>query len=185
MLEQIRKIVNLNAYSESKYFIGFFESAENKPSEKVIIDIKNLFEKFFIYMGSECWIITSLVKSLWPGCKLNGEAKNDIEALLAGNWISKKNIDDYIDKELPFCTFEYVQNSHKNLILPLFRLIMKYGCLSGHVFFLWPKYEIVIYPHDDIGIGIIAGNNIDGRLKAIKFLEEMKDNVKYVVELKI
>lgn len=46
------------------------------------------------------------------------------------------------------------------------------GNIYGHLFFVWEKDQLVIYPHDDAGFGVIAPPRTEGELPGFNFLRE-------------
>ena len=160
----INKRVNLSAYSKSKFFIGYFEwSFSKEHNDKLVRDCVNLLRSISINYT----IMTKLEIF---------DALSDADKV-----ICRKKFFDILGNEYKFISSDINLNNHedidrvKKIIDGIFQ-----GNLFGHVFFLDKNSEVIIYPHDDLGLGFIAP---DGYLEVINDAIAVNLDEKYSVSL--
>lgn len=150
----LEKIVDLNSYSSSLGFLGYFSYKGRdvkKGGELAIAALeKNIDEK----LKGKITALTSLSLG-GPLCSIkdefeysNYDFENYLMPLVASDFVS-----DYGAKE-GFRSIE-ISGKNKDLLKKACYVQLSLGGLEGHLFILFEDEGILIYPHDEAGFGAI------------------------------
>lgn len=154
------KNINFSGFSNSKNWIGYFEEKYHKDNCLVKESI-SLFNDFFKSDVNSFFLLSSLVyydngaisEELIDYIDLYKKVRQENILRESVNERTYENNKDYIDLSLLNLCFDY------NIFMPLCELVMKLSfsnILGQTCFLINPKLQIALYPHDDIGFGIIA-----------------------------
>lgn len=180
-LKNIVKLKNINfsGFSSSNRWIGYFE-VKQKEDNNLIKEAISLFNNFFKYDINDFFLLSSLAS-----CD-NGAISEEFidyidiykkikEENIFKRYLDKKNNKNIKAKALNLC-FDY------DTFMPLCELVMvlSFNNIFGQICFLInPKLQIALYPHDDIGFGVIALN--DDPTLGIKFLKFCENDSRFRV----
>lgn len=180
-VDLVRSSVLLNSYSSSPNFVGFCSSRVGYGDEE--------YEKLLLNAVLLLLRRIELVSSLNIGISLEDHAKEYSlsksgiacrDALLANGVISNR-----LD-EPPLDYFHFDKEVTEDIALDLIRFQTSLGGASGHSFFLDAGRGVIIYPHDDCGLGFILGGDPDEKATKLDMLKSfLRDNSSLVtVDLK-
>lgn len=162
----IETSLNLNSYSSSDGFAGYF-SNKGRFSKSTARKAIKIFEDFWEMIGEETLLLASTLIIDVPLESLLEDYEytpNDIEEyitpLLKKGFIQIQQIpqiksDSEIDEKGSF-RFYNVDKSELEYICKLFFIIMALGGVQGHLFVAFESENLILYPHDDIGFGIFS-----------------------------
>ncbi|MFZ7267246.1 hypothetical protein ACLSY3_09875 [Avibacterium avium] len=151
------KNINFSSFSKSKNWVGSFE-AKNKRDNMLVKESISLFNNFFKFEVNHFFLLSSLMyydngaisEELINYIDIYKNAKeNNLLRPFVEKFSSKKNININL---LNLC-FDY------NTSISFCELIMElsFNNIIGQTCFLInPELQIALYPHDDIGFGVIA-----------------------------
>lgn len=180
------KDLNNNIKINNKYFLSVcawnneYIIIPKTYSEKCKVAIE-LFKLHFENYFDEIIVATSL----YIDCKkLKGKtleydlsSKGYLLPILKNIFDSKDSINDHIFSELS-SSFRYYKHTNYQEILDLSFLMMGSEILpenSGYLFFILPKFNLIIYPHSDIGYGAFCIDLSKGKDLWKKFEENSKE----------
>ena len=172
--EIIKDYINLDSYSSSNGWVGFCETAENYSFDlcsQVINDFLNYFseemEGATIIFSLSTW---GSVDELVENYGLSDQQVEILHRLKVLGWL-ESNME--ADQSFNLIEFNSNESSHiYNLILS----ILFIGDVLGSIFILIPSKKLILYPHEDIGSGVVTSDsNAD---IAIAFLTHMSKNTK-------
>lgn len=166
-------MVLLSSYSSSSNFVGFCSSRVGYGNE----EYENLL------LGAVLLLLRGrieLVSSLNIGISLEDHAeeyslsKSGIacrDVLLANGVISNRFDEPPIDH------FHFDNEVTENIALGLIRFQTSIGGASGHSFFLDADRGVIVYPHDDCGLGFVLGGTPDEKATKLDMLKSFwRDN---------
>ncbi len=173
--KQLKQSIDLDGYSSSPGWFGFFESTGQYDSN-LIDDALNLFGGYFYDYLSNSKIVFSfsIYESIQKTKKAYSLSKEQ-ENLLS--WLHKQNWLKISPAEAEFISVNSCDYSREDIIM-LISAILRLGDFIGHCFVMFPQLHLIIYPHEDIGFGVVS-TGIDGKEKADKFLRKVARNKKF------
>lgn len=167
----VREVVNLEAYSESRGWLGYFE--RTVPFKREMVAAVQQFICQHWGEDTRFSLVTSLfvqgdVDWLASNRELDQDETICLKQLVSSGWIKSveigggEHVDSTFDVDawllnlhLDFRTFstEFSQSLFRCLLLERF----SFGHFnSGHCFLVLADHGLVLYPHDDTGFGVIA-----------------------------
>lgn len=186
-IKTINKTIELgrfdfSGFSSSNVWIGYFETKNNYNLE-LIKEALNLACQFFKEELNSFIIISALKYSVEYDFinehrfyqKLLSKAKNN-------SLIQPVNdlFYSYLYGDIPLPASSLTISFDKRNFLYLSKLVMGCDAIIGDVcFFISPKLGIAIYPHEDIGFGVISLNN--NRDLGVNFLQYCSRNENFSV----
>ncbi len=173
----LKHIVNLDAYGQSPDFIGYYEADPQGNREEQAID---LFIDFFSGKINECILICSVTQSVFTEDSFTDERKRIIKSLVDKGWFEMDKEDEAVQRD--FNTFTLNQDDTED-IRTVCRLVSD-NCTYGHVFFLWEKDQLVVYPHEEIGFGVLAPPGTEGESIGIDFLSKAAETGIFETDLR-
>lgn len=185
MPDYVKECVNLKSYSKSKGYEGFFCLSEKMSFESVNEAI-NIFFDFWGVVGEQALLFSnatldgdfaSLVESY-------GYTQRDIDHHLKP--VIEKgmlNLDNSVGDQYDWGTFGSMNASLSDFdyIYSLFFIVMNLGGVYGHVFLSFSGKNIVLYPHDDCGFGVISTVKDNVWVERFFALVDSKGNGKFEV----
>lgn len=188
LIEKIKFNMDIEGYAQSKGFIGFFEKFgkyQHGMDDVAINFFLNYFYPSFYqgYVISTLFVDIDFIKS-YSSASIKKETPFYIDYLsrhsliqVINNQYSEIeqeelcknliNMNKYMTKEL--CSFNVFDLSIISSSL------ISWGAARGHLFYYLPKYELIIYPHDDVGFGFINISDTadENNYFALNFLKEV------------
>ncbi|WP_075321184.1 hypothetical protein [Histophilus somni] len=169
--------INFKGFRGSQFWVGYFSARKIKIPDSVDVAIE-LFEQYFKESLDDFFSINCLA--------YDDDAYSDPEALI---YIDEYNfaketgflkpyigeLKNYLDND---DKYEYVPanflsinfDSENFLLYSKIMMAFTFGKVVGQIcFFINPILNVVIYPHDDSGFGVISLS--EDKTEAIKFLE--------------
>lgn len=171
----VKQIIETPAgYSDYKGWIGFFEKNGTLTTAAIDSTINMLFN-YFSNEVSKCEIVFSLswyssIENLCSSFNLSKSNRMLLNNLSKKGWIkfNEKN-------ELGLNVIK--PSNHEHLIIKdLIISIMSIGDDIGHVFIVFPESELILYPHEDIGFGVISTSIDKENEKGLGFLKLASNN---------
>jgi len=165
--------LNLESYSSSNGFVGYFDSVKQVNDDIINISISSFFDYFTNEF--ERMILISSLHISDNACDFKADYGVSEEEyaklftpLVDEGWI--RTIDysnDLSDNEFDAyerkinSEFQYVEmsNSCVDMVKKLFYVVMKYFSCGGHCFFYLRESNLFIYPHEEAGFGLICTDN--------------------------
>lgn len=164
--------INLEAYSTSPGFCGYVEYPENASADSIADEV--------IKQGGEfgpCSVIVSLAH-IDEGEIETPQAKLLLNKLVSAGWVrsfsaakwdqlakevsADPRSDDFRNNVLnhDFRTFDFASSTDNDQLAQLFAFVIALRSWSfllvGHIFIFWKTKGLVVYPHEDKGVGCIA-----------------------------
>lgn len=164
-LRLLKRIVNLEGYGNSLYFIGYYESV---PFGKYKKEAADLFIDFFSQRFDRAVLICSLTQSVITENFLSDENRKYLEDMVSRGWIELDKQDEDIHEKFRMYP---LMNDDIRPIRSLCELVLD-GRTYGHIFFVWEADQLVVYPHDDVGFGVLAPPRTKGECTGSDFLRE-------------
>ena len=193
------KRINVDSYSQSGGFIGFFERSvhyKNGLEEIASSYFINCFLPLFHngYVISSLYMTNEFIRTYLPN-KLRKITLWYSDYLLSKKLIhifddncSTSEIDKAADDLSALKKYQVIELSKFSLIdISAISLVpMSVSGIFGHLLFYFPKYELIVYPHDDTGFGVIdvsSPPNINNYF-AVNFLKGANNLNGFVYNLK-
>lgn len=167
----IQKFVNLESYSSSPGFLGYFERV-GQFNEQICHNAINIFFEAFKPLNCRYDLASSLyVDSNLSALREEYNIPDDyfvvyIEPLIDAGAInvvnhedlkSKYEWDEYIKKTDSLDKhFVVLNNQNKELLKKIFFSVMFIDGIKGHCFAIIENKELIVYPHEDIGFGFVS-----------------------------
>lgn len=137
-LKLLKRIVNLQGYGNSLYFIGYYESVPFGEWEKEATD---LFVNFFSQKFDEAVLVCSVTQSVIKEDFLSNEERKYLGDMVSRGWIELNRQDEDIHERFRVYPLD---NDDIQAVRSLCELIIK-GHTYGHIFFVWEKDQLVVY----------------------------------------
>lgn len=176
--------IDFSAFSNSKGWIGYFEG-KYKKDNYLVKETISIFNSFFKHDIKDFFLLSSLMYC--DNGAISEEFINYIDAYrkakkenLLRCFSNKKINEDGIEAESLILCFDY------DIFMPLCELVMalSFNNIWGQTCFLInPKLQIAVYPHEDIGFGVISLNE-DPSL-GVEFLKFCKKDKRFDVYIDI
>lgn len=175
---------NFSGFSSSNLWIGYFE-AEKVHNLVLVKDAINLVYEFFKDNLDDFIMISALKYSKEYNFKNEGEYYYRLfQRAKKYNLIQETTdiFDNYLYGDITLPADCLTISLDKRLFLCLTKLVMGCNAILGNVcFFISPKLNIAIYPHEDIGFGIISLS--DDKSLGIEFLTFCSQNKNFTVHI--
>jgi len=170
LIRKFEENTNLKSYSSSIGFEGFFYR-KGKHSLSKVDNAINFFQKFWRSTIDDTLILGSTLKidspleSLINDCNYKtSDIVDYINPLInkkiikIGGMLVNGDTLNSGDENEAGANFLYqeVKFESANLIKKVLFVIMALGGVYGHLFILFEKSNLIVYPHDDIGFGAIS-----------------------------
>lgn len=175
-IDYVRANVVLDSYSSSMNFKGFCFSEIGWGDEKYISILLSIIESLVGRL--------QLVSSLNVGLNLDEHAQAYSicgKEKTCRNLLVEAGIITNIEGGVPPSVFHFSEEVDKDTALNLIRYQTSVGGASGHAFFVDSKNGVIVYPHDDCGLGFIIMPNVKSPTKKLKFLKEIELQYKNVM----
>ncbi len=162
-LQIIKEHVDLDSYSFSPGWIGFFERSGRFSEQQCNEAIDLLFDACDL-CTAHCVLICNLFvigsdADLREQYDLNDDDFRDfVYPLIARGAVQRKDdidIDEYCQK-VSSRSFSVFEEPSFELLRKVFFGMMAVGGIRGHCFGVIPHLRLVIYPHEEIGFGFIC-----------------------------
>lgn len=177
-MKRLLSSVNKDSYSFSKGFVGYCytDKCDNKLSYVNIMIELIEFLAPSARMASSLNLNYSLEEHKDGYCTTTSEDKL-VESLIQSKVMSfcDPNADENFFKDFEMLNREQVSNSIYFMIF--------LGGASGHLFFVDVKESIVIYPHDDGGLGFIFNGGEEQRQNQLELLSTFHKRYKEAFQL--
>lgn len=166
--------VNLSAYASSQGFLGWFEAKDRSCEEKTYEIAIGLFLTWIAEINIDFWLVSTLTH--WcPDDVLSDEVSlRSIRSFREKGWlvesrsgaVSSGSVDSMANQDIDntkndtedgFRVIDF-QEAIVNDLIMLTRLMFRHY-VDGHLFFVWPTLQLCVYPHADIGYGVIGVDN--------------------------
>jgi len=188
MLDSILRVVtsvNLDSYSSSNKFVGFFEKRGRYKDvfPKMAID---LFFGFFGGLIDGVVVVSSLHANLDKVGFSGTPSEDDRDVLLVRKLVTSRFLKAFSYTEefgenyesdryrwgvaAAWNNFEEFSGCDSSIIESLLLARMTVYGLCGHCFLVFDKIGLALYPHDDMGFGVIALNDAADLVVAREFL---------------
>ncbi len=195
----LRRNVDLNSYSFSPGFLGYFEKKGAFDEAKCFAAIESFF-KFLDFLQDETTMISSLhiendLMKVQREYDISDNHINEylkplinsgvIETVDFDAFQGDPNSSEYSDKlECLWLRFREFASGDKFFLERAMFSVMGIGGTRGHLFFLLDSIKIIAYPHDDIGFGFVnCSDNPKDKMQCLLKTEfsskEFDDNFKW------
>ena len=175
---------NFSGFSSSSLWVGYFES-QNAHNLTLIKEALNLAYDVFKDDLNEFIAISSLKYSKEYDFKNEGKYYfNLLRRAKKYNLIQESTevFEDYLYGDIPLPADCLTISLDKKLFPCLAKLVMGCNAVLGNIcFFISPKLNIAIYPHEDLGFGVISLS--EDRSLCIEFLEFCSKNKNFIVHI--
>lgn len=177
-IEFIKNQVDLNAYSLSRGFLGYCYLKDGTCDDASCIDhcIAMLDEIFTDAIVVSSLRIYGALKAYYEEYDLNSNEQQLVGRLIDSGIVLNVSIDELDD------TFHFVGNVSRCVMRDFITFQLMVGGLSYHAFITNSDKEVIIYPHDDSGIGFIANNKQSRTPSLINFLKGCVTNYSDIFE---
>lgn len=174
--------INFSGFSSSDMWLGYFES-QNEHSSEIIKEALNLAYSFF-KKELDSFIMVSALKysKEYNFSNESNYHQRLIKIAQKYNLIQKSTpkFESYSYGDIPLPASCLTISLDKKYFLYLAKLVMGCDAIFGDVcFFISPKLNIAIYPHEDIGFGVISLDN--NKNLGIDFLNFCRKNKNFRV----
>lgn len=176
-IELLKEIVDLDAYAQSCHFVGYSESVPFGKWKDVAVEI---FLDFIRHRLDECFLISSATQSTRKEGRFSRREEEVMSKLEQKGWIEFDKEDE--DVQTKFNAFP-LRKENPDTISQLCELVLD-GNIYGHVFFLWEEENLVIYPHNDFGFGVLAPTNTKGEILGLEFLNGFRGSGLFDVDIR-
>jgi len=164
-LNLLKRIMNLEGYENSLYFMGYYESV---PFGKWKKEATDLFVSFFSQKFDESVLICSVTRSVVTEDFLSSEERKSLAEMVSRGWIEPDKHDEDIHEEF---RIHPLDNDDTRAVRSVCELVVG-GHTHGHLFFVWEKDQLVVYPHEDVGFGVLAPPGTAGESAGFDFLSK-------------
>lgn len=167
----------LGAYAASEGFLGYFESVSyGKWRDEAIA----LFFGFFAEALPRGFLVTSATQSVAREKSQSDEVRAAMRELADLGWIRP----DMDAGELPEQLRAWaIAGCDPATLRRLCELVLD-GYVFGHVFFYFRDQQMVVYPHEDYGFGVIVPREAAGERLGLGFLQEAAKPGTFSVEVR-
>ncbi len=173
---EIIKNINLESYSSSPGWLGFFEQAGSNEKELDEAALEYFVEFFSAQIPQSIihlfFSLESLEKARHAYDLNAGEVKH-LKWLVEKDWLVPGQSDRHF---LQIKASDYSRED----IAKLVGTIIKIGDFIGHCFVVLPGPELILYPHEDCGFGVIVPPG-KARLVGDMFLDMVAKDTRFRV----
>ncbi len=175
-IDYVKSNIELGSYSSSKYFKGFCLSKAGWGDENYIRLLLNITMLLVDKL--------QLVSSLNIGIDLERHAQ---EYSIADDDLDCRNalVNDGIITntlgEVSSDKFHYSKDIDENTAIKVIRYQTSVGGAFGHLFFVDSENDIIVYPHDDCGLGFVILGSIEIQRQKLSLLEDVEQKYKDIM----
>lgn len=175
---------NFSGFSLSDLWIGYFES-KNDRNLAVLSEALNLAYDFFKNDLNDFIVVSALKYS--DECHFQDENKAYYRLFKVAkkyNLVQKTTgvFDSYLYGDIPLPADCLTISFNKRLFLCLAKLVIGSNAVLGKVcFFISPRLNIAIYPHEDIGFGVVSLSG--DKSLGVEFLNFCAKNINFMVHI--
>ncbi|MEZ8306927.1 hypothetical protein AB6C40_24215 [Vibrio splendidus] len=168
IIDYVKSHVVLDSYSSSTNFKGFCFSDIGWNDEKYIRILLNIIELLVSRL--------KLVSSLNIGLNLDEHTQEysvTQECEVCRNSLIEAGIITNIKGDVPSDVFHFSGEVDADIALNLIRYQTSIGGAFGHAFFVDSKNGVILYPHDDCGLGFIIMGGVESQNQKLNTLKEI------------
>ncbi|OQW92575.1 MAG: hypothetical protein BWK78_01275 [Thiotrichaceae bacterium IS1] len=169
-------IVDTQAYAQSPAFLGYYEASSRQWKHEA----SEQFFDFFQNQLNDCTLFCSVTQNVVTEPFFTEAAQQSLRHLTARGWLELDKADEEIQRNFHI---HPLTTKDTSLLRSLCELVIE-GYTYGHVFLFWTKEKLVLYPHDDVGFGVLAPPRTTGELIGVEFLNQVKANGKFEVDIR-
>jgi hypothetical protein len=156
--------INFSGFSQSKGWVGFFETNKGY-SPQIVDEALRIFHEFFSSHWDGFFALSSLVYDD------QNETDESIISLYGEKYEKAKKegylnpvsdaFESYLYGDVSLPAAEVTVHFDRNDFIDICKLLMMHSGVIGEVFFMInPELGVAVYPHQDLGFGIICfGDN--------------------------
>jgi len=175
-LNSLLSIVEPQAYAQSPAFLGYFEASSRQWQNEAL----ELFFGFFQTQLNRCTLVCSVTQSVVTEPFFTDDIRQLFTLLTAVGWVELDKEDEEIQQNFHLHPLT-IKDTH--LLRSLCKLVIE-GYTYGHVFCFWHQDQLVVYPHDEVGFGVLAPPRTTGELMGMEFLNQVKANGRFEVDIR-
>ena len=173
----VRREVDLQNYSASPNFFGYFQHLNRGVATQEVVQQAVTHFDSSLYLALPLELVTSLftdVDELKAMYELTDETiEKRVIPLAKIGWLNLINYSEHDETawknlENSLRSFPLVNDADTSL---LNSTMMTVPGINGHCFFVNERSGLIIYPHEDIGFGILADKQNEGYRVAENFLK--------------
>lgn len=180
VIETIRRVVDLDGYSKSRGYIGYFERCQPLSAEELKRAI-DIFSNFFGDRVASFCVVSSLythgtVADVAEKYEFTQTQQNALGVLVSSGWVDVQEAgvttgtSHSIESRSLSLRVHELESADSELLKNLFIILLGAGGVRGHCFLVSEYLQLVVYPHDDTGFGVIAFGERGTKL-GIEFLK--------------
>ncbi len=155
-IHEIKQLLNLNSYSSTKGWFGFFEPSSHYNPELADLAVNHFFDFIDNNISSSILLldfrIYERIEKVIVNYKLESKQQKLLDWLYKNGWL-KIDINDHQSNKLQTIL---VSELSQQEIINLVSAILIVGDFIGHCFIYITNLGLVFYPHEDIGFGVIC-----------------------------
>ncbi len=155
-INEIKQLLNLNSYSSTKGWFGFFEASSHYNYDLVDLAVNHFFDFIDNNISSSILLldfrIYERIEKVIVNYKLERKQQKLLDWLYKNDWLK---IDSNNHQSNNLQTILVSELSRKEII-NLVSAILIVGDFIGQCFIYIPNLGLVFYPHEDIGFGVIC-----------------------------
>lgn len=175
-LRSLLNIVKPQAYAQSPAFLGYYEASSRQWKNEAL----ELFFGFFQKQLNRCTLVCSVTQSVVTEPFFSDDTRQLFTHLTAVGWVELDKEDEEIQRDFHLYS---LTTKDTQLLHSLCQLVIE-GYTYGHVFCFWHQDQLVVYPHDEVGFGVLAPPRTSGELIGVEFLNQVKANGKFEVDIR-
>ena len=126
----------------------------------------DLFVSFFSQKFDESVLICSVTRSVITEEFLSSEERKSMTEMVSRGWIEPDKHDEDIHEEF---RIHPLDNDDTRAVRSVCELVVG-GHTHGHLFFVWEKDQLVMYPHEDDNVRFLSLSH-DGKTGQISYSE--------------
>ncbi len=160
-LKTVEKNVNLQSYSMSQGFLGFFERKEAFSIDvcEKAIDLllsSSLFDTHCQSIVSNLFIVGNDFELKNDYGFGDRELREHVYPLAAESILTRVDTTQYCANRLDGYGLLEIPRINERIIRTVFSAVMSVDGIRGHCFCVVPDHDLILYPHDDSGFGFIS-----------------------------